>query len=140
MESQNSYAVMIIEYCEAWHRLSLRTIERVGQAPDSAAPLSPFVQLFRRVFKNAKRRVSDHRVERIRPLRLQPLQAVRVINRVKCVAIALAHFFFLRNGSIISPSASCRSIRRALSFEPFSMALAYCFEASLVLAVGLSSR
>lgn len=41
---------------------------------------------------------------------------------------------------MISWSASCRSVRRALSLDPFSMALEYFLAPWLVFLVGFSSR
>jgi hypothetical protein len=63
VEGQHPHPVMTVKDSESRRRLSLCTIERIGKAPDTPAPLAPFVQLHCCIFNNPERRICHYSME-----------------------------------------------------------------------------
>jgi hypothetical protein len=63
MKSLERHPIVAVEYCESWHWLSLRAIERIWDSPDSSMTIPQLFQFLWTVFHDPKWGVSNNRMK-----------------------------------------------------------------------------
>lgn len=102
MKSEDAHSVMIVKNGEARSRHSDRSVEGIGQAPDSALAVTTLRQFLGRKLDNSKWRISNNSLEGISALFSQPLKRVSVVDDVKRIAIAVSHWALVKSEAGIS--------------------------------------